>query len=103
MPSAVLCLVCAVSSAFAGEYAVLASGARMYADRHEIDSSKVRLYQGADFVELNAWAIKDFEEAPARSPAEAAAPQQQTAAPVVTPAQVRSAIELADAAADKYG
>src|SRR5689334_1075117 len=106
MRSAVLCLLFAVSTACAGEYAVLASGARMYADRHEIDSSKVRLYQGTDFVELNAWVVKDFEDAPPApaAPSAPAAPALAVPAPpVATAAQVKSAAELADAAADRYG
>ena len=45
-------------AAFAGEYAVLASGARMHVDRHETahetTGDKVRLYMGDSFAEMGA-------------------------------------------------
>jgi soluble lytic murein transglycosylase-like protein len=84
-------------AAFAGEYAVLTSGARMHADRHEAAEGKVRLYTGAGYIELNAGQVQAFEpdEAkPASAPAPAAAP---------APKPQASPVELADAAADKYG
>jgi soluble lytic murein transglycosylase-like protein len=104
MRFAALCLVyTAASTAFAGEFAVLASGARMYVDRHEADAAKVRLYHGTDFLEVSASAVKGFE--PDDSPAAKAAPIQP---PVSEPAVagVSSAptpLELSDAAADRYG
>src|SRR3954452_12052275 len=52
----------AATTAFAGEYAVLASGARLHIDRHEADGAKVRLYYGSGFAELNSGAIRGFEE-----------------------------------------
>ena len=62
MRSLVLCLLFAAgSSAFAGEFAVLASGARLYVDRHEADAAKVRLYHGSGFVEMDAAQVKTFE------------------------------------------
>jgi soluble lytic murein transglycosylase-like protein len=89
------------ATAFAGEYAVLSTGARLHADRHEAEGGKVRLYTGGGYIELNASQICAFEPdeaVPAKPepvpprPAVVAAPQPQA-----TPA------ELADAAADKYG
>ena len=51
----------AATSAFAGEYAVLASGARLHIDRHEADGAKVRLYYGSGFAEMNLASIRGFE------------------------------------------
>jgi len=90
------------SGAFAGEYAVLASGARMHVDRHETAGETVRLYMGDSFAEMRAAQVQRFEAddytppppAPAPAPAPVVAPE---AKPALTPA------ELADQAADKYG
>jgi soluble lytic murein transglycosylase-like protein len=101
-----LVFLLAASAATAGEYAVLGSGARLRIDRHEADGAKVRLYHEGGFVELDAAAVKGFEtaeEAPVPVPQAATAPvvavvQSAPEAPkAVTP------MELADAAADKYG
>jgi soluble lytic murein transglycosylase-like protein len=85
---------------FAGEYAVLKNGARLHIDRHDtVDGSKLRLFNGEGYTELNAAAIAGFEsdgQAPPAPPARAAVPAP---APVPAPTPV----ELADAAADKYG
>ena len=68
-------LVLAVAfSAAAGEYAVLASGARLRIDRHEAEGGKVRLYSGGGLTELPAPAITAFRArrlhpAPAPQPA----------------------------------
>jgi soluble lytic murein transglycosylase-like protein len=96
-------LACA---AMAGEYAVLASGARLHVDRHEADGAKVRLYYGTGFVELDATGVTSFEVEEFVGPVENA-----TAAVVTAPAPQdtgiappsRTALELADAAADRYG
>jgi soluble lytic murein transglycosylase-like protein len=92
------------SGAFAGEYAVLASGARMHVDRHESAGDKVRLYMGDSVAEMGAAQVQRFEAddytPPAPAPVPAAAP-----APVVAP-EAKPALtpaELADQAADKYG
>jgi len=93
-------------AAFAGEYVVLASGARMHVDRHETThdatGDKVRLYMGDSFAEMGAAQVQRFEAddytppppAPAVEPVLVAAVE---AKPALTPA------ELADQAADKYG
>lgn len=91
-------------AAFAGEYAVLASGARLHIDRHEADGAKVRLYHGTGFVEMDSIGVRSYE-------AEEFAP-----VPVPTPVDVvmteasagikpapPTPLELADAAADRYG
>lgn len=48
-------------SCFAGEYAVLASGYRLHADRHEADGSIVRLYANGGITEIPAPQITGFE------------------------------------------
>jgi soluble lytic murein transglycosylase-like protein len=95
------------SVAFAGEYAVLASGARMHVDRHETThettGDKVRLYMGDSFAEMGAAQVARFEAddytpPPPAVPVVAPVPVVAVEAkPAPTPA------ELADQAADKYG
>jgi soluble lytic murein transglycosylase-like protein len=92
------------SGVFAGEYAVLASGARMHVDRHETAGDTVRLYMGDSFAEMHTAQVQRFEAddytPPPPAPAPAAAP-----VPVVAP-EAKPALtptELADQAADKYG
>src|SRR5437899_12597975 len=100
----VLCLVYAAgNTAFAGEFAVLASGARLYVDRHEADAAKVRLYHGSDFLEMNASAVKGFEpddSPPLPPPPPAAAPT--TPEPRELPPPPPTALEPADAPAHRY-
>jgi len=87
--------------AFAGEYAVFASGSRLHVDRHETSGDKVRLYIADGYVEMDAVAVRGFEAEEYVPPAPAPAPPADTAGRQAearpTPAQ------LADAAADKYG
>jgi soluble lytic murein transglycosylase-like protein len=88
----------------AGEYALLANGARMHVERHEIDGTRVRLFNETGYIEMPAATVTGFEiEEPA--PVEPAT--LPTPAPAVAetlrPAPVISPAELADAAADKYG
>jgi soluble lytic murein transglycosylase-like protein len=97
-----LCLL-TLAPAFAGEYALLRSGSRLHVDRHEIDGGKVRLYNGQGFTELDETAIQSYEF-------DGVVPQAPAPVTVVTPPEplsgtppVRSPLELADAAADKYG
>jgi soluble lytic murein transglycosylase-like protein len=94
-----LALLTAASSAFGGEFAVLTSGSRLPADRHEIDGDKIRLYTGDGSIEIDAAQVQAFEifdePAPVAKPAPPAAEFPKPAA--ATPA------ELADAAAIKYG
>jgi hypothetical protein len=88
--------------AFAGEYALLASGARLHIDRHEADGAKVRLYYGTGFVEMNSTIVRGYEveepgPVPVPPPEGVAGPAAPAAAPTATP------LQLADAAADRYG
>ena len=98
----VLCLITIANTAFAGEFAILASGARIHLDRHEADAAKVRLYHGSGFVEMDAAQVKAFEadDAVPRQPAVEPAPA--VAAPPVAPRPL-TPLDMADAAADKYG
>jgi soluble lytic murein transglycosylase-like protein len=90
-------------AAMAGEYAVLANGARLHVDRHEADGAKVRLYYSTGFVELASAAVVGYEAEEYVAPAAVAmaaaveAPARSIVAESPTP------LELADAAADRYG
>jgi soluble lytic murein transglycosylase-like protein len=70
--------ILAASPAFAGEYAVLATGFRIHAERHEIDGSNVRLFTKDGIIEVPASSVSAFENeeyvAPAPAPV-AAAPE----------------------------
>jgi soluble lytic murein transglycosylase-like protein len=92
-----LCSVTGV--AFAGEYAVLASGSRLHVDRHETSGGKVRLYNADGYIEMDAAAVWGYEAEEYVPPAPAPAPATPT--PAAQPAP--SPVQLADAAADKYG
>ncbi len=100
-----LFLTLAATSAFAGEYAVLASGARLHIDRHEADGAKVRLYYGSGFAEMNLASLRGFEAddfVPPPPTAPAVLPPVVEAVPN-PPVPMPAPSELADAAADKYG
>ena len=86
----------------AGEFAVFASGARMHVDRHEADGAKVRLYQGSGFVELNAAAVRSYEAEEYEPPVAAADVAPELSAMAIPP-RTPTALELADAAAERYG
>ena len=98
--------MCSVTGvAFAGEYAVLASGSRLHFDRHETSGDKVRLYNADGYIEMDAAAVRGYEAEEYVPPA----PAPANPAPVARPddAARRQAevcpTKLADAAADKYG
>jgi soluble lytic murein transglycosylase-like protein len=95
-----LVLILLPAAAFAGESAILTSGSRIHADRHEIEDGKVRLYNSTGYIEMEASRIAGFE-ADAPSPA-APSPAVATPAPA-PPAAPAAPAQLADAAADKYG
>jgi soluble lytic murein transglycosylase-like protein len=91
-------------AATAGEYAVLANGARLHVDRHEADGAKVRLYYSTGFVELESAVVTGYEAEESVAPAAVA---MAAAAPValvsVMATEAPTPLELADAAADRYG
>jgi soluble lytic murein transglycosylase-like protein len=90
----------ATGVASAGEYALLASGARLRVDRHEADGAKVRLYLAGGMVEMDAVRVAGFESA--EDPTPAATPSVP-AAPLPAVSKIATPFEMADAAADKYG
>jgi soluble lytic murein transglycosylase-like protein len=104
-----LLLFVAAGPLLAGEYAVLASGSRLHVERHEVDGSKVRLYQNGGFVEMDVAAVSEYEKdetvtPPPVPPVESvlsAIPSLPAVPVAVLP--MLSAAGLADAAADKYG
>lgn len=92
---ALLFVLAAAGSAWAGEEAVLANGGRLHAERHESAGSMVRLYIGDGYVEIQATRVLGFEPDELIAPPVTGVPE--TSASPVSPHQ------LADAAADKYG
>lgn len=52
----------AASRAFAGEYAVLSTGFRIHAERHEVDGPTVRLFTQAGMIEVPATSVSNFED-----------------------------------------
>src|SRR5438552_2962472 len=86
--------------AWAGEYAILASGLRIHTDRHEASGGVIRLFQKDGMTELPAAMVAGFEEddyvpPSAVSAAPAAAP---TPAPTVAPARSDPKTLVRDAA-----
>jgi soluble lytic murein transglycosylase-like protein len=81
--------VLAASPAFAGEYAVLATGFRIHAERHEIDGSNVRLFTKDGMIEVPASSVSAFENeeyvAPAPAPAAATVPDPAPAPKATDP------------------
>ena len=96
-------LLLTAGAASAGEYALLANGARMHVDRHEIDGVKVRLYNSTGYIEMPASTVSGFEVEEAPAPEAAPTPPAPPAAETPAPAAAVNAGELADTAADKYG
>lgn len=95
-------LLLTAGAAWAGEYALLANGARMHVERHEIDGAKIRLYNSTGYIEMPAGTVSGFEaDPPPPAPATPAPASTPVAEPAV--AKVVDPGELADAAADKYG
>ncbi len=93
--------LCLTSVAWAGETVLLTTGSTLRTERHEIDGSRVRLYQGTGFIEMDAAMVRGYEADEAVPPPAAAASQAPPPAPIGQPAP--APLELADAAADKYG
>jgi soluble lytic murein transglycosylase-like protein len=68
-----LSLIFLALPAFAGEFAVLATGFRIHADRHEFAGASVRLYsRDGGFTELPAVLIESFDKEDDVAPAAAA-------------------------------
>lgn len=99
-PSALLLiLACSATSALAGEYAVLSSGARLYAERHELDGGKVTLFTKTGSTEMDASLVVGFEQEDYVPPK-----PQDAAAVTASPASTQASMgKLVDNAARKYG
>lgn len=61
MSPKLLLFILSVLPAFAGEYAVLSTGFRIHADRHEVDGSTVRLFTKDGMIEVPASSVNTFE------------------------------------------
>ncbi len=86
MSKVFLSLVFVALPALAGEYAVLSTGFRIHADRHELDRSTVRLYTKDGVTELPAALVASFEaEEYTAPPAPIAPPEVEPALPVTDP------------------
>jgi soluble lytic murein transglycosylase-like protein len=74
----VLIAIVVVSPAFAGEYAVLTTGFRIHADRHEVEGSSIKLFTTDGMIEVPATSIASFESeeyvAPVAAPVAVAVP-----------------------------
>jgi soluble lytic murein transglycosylase-like protein len=96
-------LLLTAGAASAGEYALLANGARMHVDRHEIDGGTVKLYNSTGYIEMPASTVSGFEVEEAVPKAAPMQPPAPVAAEIPAPPVAVHPFELADAAADKYG
>jgi soluble lytic murein transglycosylase-like protein len=94
-----------VSPVFAGEYAVLSTGFRLHAERHEVDGANIKLFTKDGLIELPASSIASFETeeyvepvaAPAASPSAQvatvpAAPRTTDAKALVREAALRNSL-----------
>lgn len=87
--------------AWGGEYAVLTTGARLYADRHEQDGGKVTLFTASGSTQIDAAMVAGFEQ---EESVPAVAPPVAPAVPAPVPAgKTLSLNEMIDNAARKYG
>ena len=79
MFSKVFLAILAALPAFAGEYAVLATGFRIHAERHEVEGTNVQLFTKDGMIEVPASSVISFEneEYVAPAPAPAAAPNPE--------------------------
>jgi len=82
----------------AGEYAVLTNGFRIHADRHELESGRVKLYSSGGVMEMAAEEIATFEQEEA-TPTVVKAPEPLAPAPPVA----SSPKDMFAAAAEKHG
>jgi Transglycosylase SLT domain len=87
-------MLCCAACASAGEYAVFASGARIYAERHEIDGATLTLYSKTGSTEMDRAMVVRFE------PDDPVPPPPANPSPVTVAADPKL---LADNAASKYG
>lgn len=98
---ALFILALCATNLLAGEYAVLSSGARLYADRHQSDGGKITLFTKTGSTEMDASLVIRFEQE------EYVPPEAQSTPVAATPAVVGThpagMAEMIDNAARKYG
>lgn len=82
--------ILAASPAFAGEYAVLATGFRIHAERHEVDGSNVRLFTKEGMIEVPATSVSNFETEEYVEYVEYVAPVAAVVVPPITPPTPKS-------------
>jgi len=82
----VLFAVAVASPVFAGEYAVLSTGFRIHAERHEVEGSSIKLFTKDGLIEVPASSIASFEaeEYVAPAPVPPAAPEPVAPTPKST-------------------
>jgi soluble lytic murein transglycosylase-like protein len=85
-------LIAVAGSCFAGEYAVLSSGFRIHAERHETEGGIVRLYANGGVTEVPGAQVSGFE-----------AEEVMPVAPPAVTLQVPTSEELVTAAAKRNG
>ena len=90
-------IIILAGSVSAAEFAVLKTGSRLAAERHDTDGSKVRLHNGAGYIEIDLSMVERFETAEPVPETRAASPAPAIVRPALSPG------ELVDAAADRYG
>jgi soluble lytic murein transglycosylase-like protein len=94
-----LLLILLVSSGFGAEVAVLGTGFRLRAERHETVGNVVRLYNAGGFTEIDASLIEGFEKEESAPAVAVAAPP---ASPPPSPAKPGTLKEMIDTVAKKY-
>jgi soluble lytic murein transglycosylase-like protein len=92
-----LIMLSCAGCACAGEYAVLSSGARIHAERHEMSGATVTLFDSTGSTELNQAMVVGFEQE------EYVAPKPADPPPTPAHADATDVKALADNAAIKYG
>jgi soluble lytic murein transglycosylase-like protein len=79
----------------AGEYALLASGLRLHADRHERSGAVIRLYNGAGVTELPASSVIAFEQEDYVAPPSPQAPEARPLANTAMPHDPKTLVRAA--------
>lgn len=69
----VLLALAVASPVFAGEFAVLSTGFRIHADRHEVEGSSIKLFTKDGLIEVPASSVTSFEAEEYEAPAPVAA------------------------------
>lgn len=94
--------MCAASSLFAGEYAVLDNGFRIHADSHSVDGDTVQLKTAQGIIQVPANSVRAYE-VEEYTPPPPPPPAPPAAAPVTAPEPKLSPHELVTRAAERAG